>query len=269
VPHRRHLLREGLDIPECALVAILDADKEGFLRSETSLVQTIGRAARNVDGKMILYADHETGSIKLAMAETNRKHEKQEAANGITPASIKRGITDILGSVYEQDHVTVDAGRAAPESLTGHNFKMAISDLDKRMREAAANLEFEEAARYRDELKRLQAVELAIADDPLASQSDVEAQAGAFGGERKYGRGANLLANRRISRFLRGGDDRILFWGLDDVAFTCRELSVAFKPVLKARYGSEHRRLRHHRRLRDGRPCRTRSVGRLAMLAAL
>ena len=132
-----NLLREGLDIPECALVAILDADKEGFLRSETSLVQTIGRAARNVDGRVILYAEIITGSMQRAMEETNRRRAKQQAfneANGITPATIKRGIADILGSVYEQDHVTVDIGLAGDAATIGHNFRATLADLEAQER---------------------------------------------------------------------------------------------------------------------------------------
>jgi excinuclease ABC subunit B len=194
-----NLLREGLDIPECGFVGILDADKEGFLRSETSLIQTIGRAARNVDGRVILYADTITGSMERAMAETNRRREKQHAwneANGITPQTIKRNIGDILDSVYERDRVTVDSGLSRDKATVGHNLKAVMADLEKRMREAAANLEFETAARLRDELKRLQATELAVAADPMARQGALEGAAGSYAGERSYGPAANLPASR-------------------------------------------------------------------------
>jgi len=197
-----NLLREGLDIPECALVAILDADKEGFLRSETSLIQTIGRAARNVDGKVILYADQITGSMERAIAETDRRREKQveyNTANGITPESIKKSIGDIMNSVYERDHVLVEIGDGGKGNSwsddvisIGHNFEAVLGDLETRMREAAADLNFEEAARLRDEVKRLRATELAVVDDPTAKQRTVQGKAGAYAGMKKYGESANL-----------------------------------------------------------------------------
>ena len=173
-----NLLREGLDIPECGLVAILDADKEGFLRSETSLIQTIGRAARNVDGKVILYADRITGSMERAMAETSRRREKQLAwneANGITPESVKARIADILESPYEADHVTVGKGVAEEDGqLIGGNMRAHIEAMEKKMLSAASDLDFEEAARLRDEIKRLREVELEVADDPLSREAGIE-----------------------------------------------------------------------------------------------
>ncbi|MEM7507173.1 MAG: excinuclease ABC subunit UvrB [Pseudomonadota bacterium] len=171
-----NLLREGLDIPECALVAILDADKEGFLRSETSLVQTIGRAARNADGRVIMYADRITGSMERAIGETTRRREKQEAYNlehGITPETVQKNVNDIMEGTYEGDtdmsRVTAKVDKAA----FGANLATVLDGLRKDMMKAAENLEFEEAARLRDEIKRLESVDLAIADDPLARQSAV------------------------------------------------------------------------------------------------
>jgi len=172
-----NLLREGLDIPECGLVAILDADKEGFLRSETSLIQTIGRAARNVDGKVILYADRITGSMERAMGETQRRRDKQHAWNveqGITPESVKSRIKEILASPYERgDRVNVDVGVAEDaRPFLGSNFQATLRDLETRMREAAGNLEFETAARLRDEIKRLKMMDLEFANDLMTAEGE-------------------------------------------------------------------------------------------------
>ena len=167
-----NLLREGLDIPECALVGILDADKEGFLRSETSLIQTIGRAARNVDGKVILYADKETKSIKKAMQETDRRRSIQLAYNKkhkIDAKTVKKEISDILESVYEKDYVKISEG-----SNVGGNLKKHLKALDKKMKESASNLEFEEAAKIRDEIRKLQSTELEITLNPKIRQYDVK-----------------------------------------------------------------------------------------------
>jgi excinuclease ABC subunit B len=172
-----NLLREGLDIPECGLVAILDADKEGFLRSETSLIQTIGRAARNSEGRVIMYADRITGSMERAIGETNRRRDKQIAYNtlhGITPTTVKKNVEDVLSGMWQGDTDMARVTAKVDKPMVGSNLSAHLEALRVQMRKAAENLEFEEAARLRDEVKRLEAVELAIADDPLARQSVVE-----------------------------------------------------------------------------------------------
>jgi excinuclease ABC subunit B len=172
-----NLLREGLDIPECGLVAILDADKEGFLRSETSLVQTIGRAARNAEGRVIMYADRITGSMERALAETNRRREKQAAYNqkhGITPETVKKNVEDVLAGLWQGDTDQSRITTRVDKPMVGANLSAHLDALRAQMRKAAENLEFEEAARLRDEVKRLEAVELAVADDPLARQSVID-----------------------------------------------------------------------------------------------
>jgi excinuclease ABC subunit B len=172
-----NLLREGLDIPECGLVAILDADKEGFLRSETSLIQTIGRAARNAEGRVIMYADRITGSMERALRETDRRREKQIAYNtehGITPETVKKNVEDVLAGLYKGDTDMARVTAQVEKPLVGANLAAHLDGLKAAMLKAAENLEFEEAARLRDEIKRLETVDLIVHDDPLARQSAIE-----------------------------------------------------------------------------------------------
>ena len=194
-----NLLREGLDIPECGLVCILDADKEGFLRSETSLIQTIGRAARNVEGRVILYADRITGSMERAIRETDRRREKQAAYNrehGITPESIKRNIHDIVADTASCDGVLVEIDAEGSNNLVGHNLRAYIEELEKKMRAAAADLEFEEAGRLRDEIRSLEAEELGLPHEQRVAAPVGRAQEGKPGTrklrfgktQRKFGR---------------------------------------------------------------------------------
>ena len=190
-----NLLREGLDIPECGLVAILDADKEGFLRSETSLIQTIGRAARNVEGRVIMYADRITGSMERAIRETDRRRARQEAYNvehNITPQTIRKNIDDVMAGQFKGDTDMARVTARVDQPMVGPNLAAHLDALRVAMRKAAENLEFEEAARLRDEVRRLEAVELAVSDDPLARQSEVDqavAVAVKGGGRSTGGRG--------------------------------------------------------------------------------
>jgi excinuclease ABC subunit B len=198
-----NLLREGLDIPECGLVAILDADKEGFLRSETSLIQTIGRAARNVEGRVILYADRVTGSMGRALNETDRRRAKQVEYNeehGITPTTIKRNIQDILSDVSQRDGVVIDTGDEDRPHLVGHNLKAYIADLESRMRKAASDLEFEEAGRLRDEIRRLEADELGIPDHEKRAPVLGHSTEGKPGTRKtRYGKQQQVRMNKRMA----------------------------------------------------------------------
>ncbi|PIE12643.1 MAG: excinuclease ABC subunit B [Rhodobacterales bacterium] len=201
-----NLLREGLDIPECGLVAILDADKEGFLRSETSLVQTIGRAARNAEGRVIMYADRVTGSMERALNETERRRAKQMAYNqkhGITPETVKKNVEDVLAGLYQGDTDMSRVTAKIDKPLHGANLETVLDGLRSDMRKAAENLEFEEAARLRDEIKRLEAVDLAVADDPLARQYAVEKASEAAVGSR--GRSTAGRAGQRGGNVKRRG----------------------------------------------------------------
>ena len=176
-----NLLREGLDIPECGLVAILDADKEGFLRSETSLIQTIGRAARNADGKVIMFADKVTGSMERAIGETERRRQKQmsyNAAHDITPETIRKNVADVMEGLYKGDTDLSRVTAKIDKPMIGDNLQAHLNALRDQMFHAAENLEFEEAARLRDEIKRLEAVELKVAEDPLARQFEVDKAVG-------------------------------------------------------------------------------------------
>ncbi|HJN61650.1 MAG TPA: excinuclease ABC subunit UvrB [Alphaproteobacteria bacterium] len=196
-----NLLREGLDIPECGLVAILDADKEGFLRSRTSLIQTIGRAARNIDGRVILYADRMTNSLTQAIEETERRRVRQQEfniANGITPESIRKNIGDIMEGICEQDYATVDTGDEETRHLIGDNLAAYLKDLEKRMKEAAGELEFEEAARLRDEIHRLQESDLGLSLKRGAAGQDSKRRHG-----RSYGGAPGTRATGKKGKFSR------------------------------------------------------------------